>query len=87
MNHLISVRTNIIYAKKKKKDENEQDEYKRFQELIFLVDKPNYRYSTEGEIVRERGVEEVRFTVSERAYDELIKLLVKKQSIDESDLA
>ena len=87
MNHLISVRTNIIYAKKKKKDENEQDEYKRFQELIFLVDKPNYRYSNEGEIVRERGVEEVRFTVSERAYDELIKLLVKKQSIDESDLA
>lgn len=87
MNHLISVRTNIIYAKKKKQDEKEPDEYKRFQELIFLVDKPNYRYSTEGEIVRERGVEEVRFMVSERAYDELIKLLVKLQSIDESDLA
>lgn len=86
MNHLISVRTNIIYAKKKKRDEEEPDEYKRFQELIFLVDKPNYRYSTEGEIVRERGIEEVRFTVSESAYDELVKLLVKLQDIDESEL-
>ena len=87
MNTLVSVRTNIVYAKKKKQDEKAKDEFVRHQELIFLVDKPTYRYSNEGEIVRERGVEEVRFTVSERAYDELIKLLVKKQSIDESDLA
>ena len=87
MNHLISVRTNIIYSKKKKQDEKEPDEYKRFQELIFLVDKPNYRYSTEGEIVRERGVDEVRFTVSDRAFDELSKLLVKLKDVDESDLS
>ena len=87
MNHLISVRTNIIYSKKKKQDEKEPDEYKRFQELIFLVDKPNYRYSTEGEIVRERGVDEVRFTVSDRAFDELVKLLVKLKDVDESDLS
>ena len=87
MNHLISLRTNILYAKKAKKEETEPDEFKRYQELIFLVDKPNYRYSTEGEIVRERGIEEVRFTVSEKAFDELIKLLVKLKDVEESELS
>jgi hypothetical protein len=87
MNHLISLRTNILYAKKAKKEKTEPDEFKRYQELIFLVDKPNYRYSTEGEIVRERGIEEVRFTVSEKAFDELIKLLVKLKDTDESELS
>jgi len=79
MNHLISVRTNILYSKDK-------EEYKRWQELIFLVDKPQYRYSTEGEIIRERSVEEVRFTVSDTAFEELLQILSKLKTAEESDL-
>lgn len=84
MNTLVSVRTNIVYAKKKKQDE---DEFVRHQELIFLVDKPTYRYSNEGEIIRERGLDEVRFTVSEMAFEQLIKLLEKLKDIDETELS
>jgi len=79
MNDLISVRTNILYSK-------EGDEYKRWQELIFLVDKPQYRYSTEGKIIQERSVEEVRFTVSHMAFEELIQILTKLKNAKESDL-
>lgn len=86
MNHLISIRTNIIYAKKKKEQENEQDEYKRYQELIFLVDKPTYRQTNSAEIIRERAIEELRFTVSDKAFDELIKVLTKLKDIEESEL-
>lgn len=87
MNHLVSIRTNILYAKKAKKEESEPDEYKRYQELIFLVDKPTYRRTNDDEIVRERGIEELRFTVSDKAFDELIKLLLKLKNVEESELS
>jgi hypothetical protein len=87
MNTLVSVRTNIVYAKKKQQDEKAEDEFVRHQELIFLVDKPTYRYSNEGEIIRERGLDEVRFTVSDKAFEQLIKLLEKLKDVDESELS
>lgn len=87
MNTLISVRTNIVYAKNKKQDENGEDVFVRHQELIFLVDKPTYRYSNEGEIIRERGLDELRFTVSEKAFDQLIKVLEQLKEASESDLS
>jgi hypothetical protein len=87
MNTLVSVRTNIVYAKKKKQDEKAEDEFVRHQELIFLVDKPTYRYSNEGEIIRERGLNEVRFTVSDKAFEKLIELLEKLKDVDESELS
>ncbi len=86
MNHLISIRTNIIYAKKKKENETDADEYKKFHELIFLVDKPTYRRTNDSDIVREREVEELRFNVSDKAFDEMIKLLVKLKDIKEEEL-
>jgi hypothetical protein len=86
MNSLVSIRTNIVYAKKRKQDEKSEDEFVKHQELIFLVDKPNYRYSNEGEVIRERGLEELRFTVSDKAFEQLIKLLEKLKDVDESDL-
>jgi hypothetical protein len=79
MNHLISIRTNVMYAK-------DGDDYKRYQELIFLVDKPQYRQTNGGEIVRERAIDELRFTVSDIAFDELINLLQKIREADEKDL-
>ena len=86
MNTLLSIRTNIIYAKKVKKDKKEPDEFEKFQELIFLVDKPSYIQTNEGEIIRQRGVEEMRFTVSEKAFEQLITLLSKIKDVEESDL-
>ena len=87
MNTLISVRTNLLYSKKDKKQKEDADEFVKHHELIFLVDKPQYHQTNSGEIVRERAIDELRFTVSEKAYDELIKGLVKLQSIDESELS
>lgn len=86
MNTLLSIRTNIIYAKKAKKDKKEPDEFEKYQELIFLVDKPSYIQTNEGEIIRQRGVEEMRFTVSEKAFEQLITFLSKIKDVEESDL-
>lgn len=51
-----------------------------------MVDKPKYTRTNSGEIVRERAVEELRLTVSEKDFDELIKILIKLKDIDESEL-
>ncbi len=86
MNTLISVRTNILYYKKEKKAKEDADEFVKHHELIFLVDKPKYTQTNSGEIVRERAVEELRLTVSEMHFDELIKVFVKLKDIDETEL-
>jgi len=85
MNHLLSIRTNILYSKSKNKDGEET--YNRFQELIFLVDKPQYLSTNEGDIVRQRTIEELRFTVSDEAFDEMIRHLLKIKGISESELS
>jgi len=68
MNHLISVRSNVLYAKV-------EGEFKMSHELIFLLDKPTYRRTNDGEIVRERGIEEARFIVNENGLEALIEVL------------
>jgi hypothetical protein len=65
MNNLISIRTNILYSKNQKEKETDQDEFIKHNELIFLLEKPNYTYSNQRQIVREKKIEELRFTVSE----------------------
>jgi hypothetical protein len=87
MNTLLSVRTNILYSKKDKKKKEDADEFLKHHELIFLVDKPTYIHTNSGEIVRQRAVDEVRFMVSEKAFDTLIELLTKLKDIDESELS
>jgi hypothetical protein len=87
MNQLISIRTNIFYSKEQKAKKDDKDLFKKQQELVFLVDKPTYRYSNEGEVIRERGLEEFRFCVSEKAFAQVIDLLTKLKDADESDLA
>ena len=84
MNHLLSIRTNILYLKEKSKDGEES--YKRFHELIFSVYKPQYLSTNEGDIVRQRTIEELRFNVSDDAFDLMIKHLLKLKDIDESEL-
>ena len=87
MNTLLSIRTNIIYYKKDKINKEDADEFVKHHELIFLVDKPKYTQTNGGEIIRERAVDELRFTVSEKAFDLLIETLVKMKYIDEYDLS
>jgi hypothetical protein len=82
MNTLVSIRTNIIYSK----EVTGKEKYNRNQELILLVDKPKYTYSNEGEIVRERGLEELRFTVSEKGFEQLIKMLEKMKEVEPDEL-
>ncbi len=84
MNHLISIRSNFLYSKSKK--ESGEDEYKKYYELIFLVDKPSYLMTNEREPVRQRGIEELRFTVSEDAFKQMIEILTGiKDAKDEPD--
>ena len=87
MNQLLSIRTNIYYSKKEKKSKDDADEFVRHYELIFLTDKAKYIKTNSDEIVRERAVEELRFTVSEDSFPKLIDLLTKLKDADESDLA
>lgn len=87
MNHLMSIRTNIIYSKNKKGNINEPDNFVKFQELIFLINKPSYRVSNESEIIRERNIEELRFVVSEKNFDTMMDLLNKLKIAEESDLS
>lgn len=85
MNTLLSIRTNILYAKKPKKIKEDADEFVKHFELIFLVDKPKYTHTNSGEIVRERAVEELRFNVSEKAFESLMENLEIIKNSDESD--
>jgi hypothetical protein len=86
MNTLLSIRTNILYAKKHKENKEDADEFVKHHELIFLVDKPKYTQTNGGEIVRERAVDELRFMVSEKVFGTLIDHLIKLKDIDESEL-
>lgn len=86
MNSLISVRANFLYGKQAKKKEGEQDKYKRFTEIILLCDKPSYEVTNERDIVRKRGVEELRFIVSEKSLDVLINSLKHFKEMKDEEL-
>ena len=79
MSQLISVRTNIFYLKV-------EEEYKRNQELIFLLDEPKYSFTNEGEVLRERRIKEVRMMVSQTAFEQMIEILTTLKDVKETDL-
>jgi hypothetical protein len=86
MNTLLSIRTNILYAKKAKKSKEDADEFIKHHELIFLVDKPKYTQTNGGEIIRERAVDELRFTVAESVFDDLLETLNTIKNAEENQL-
>jgi hypothetical protein len=86
MNKLISIRTNILYFKKKKETINEADTLLRHHELIFVVEKPKYIQNEKSEIVPTAGYEEFKFLISDENYSEMIDLLKKLYEIDESTI-
>lgn len=86
MANLLSIRQNIKYAKKPKKQQDDADEFIRIDELIFIVENPTYRYTNEGDIVRERKVDQFRIDVLNKDIDLIIKTLEGIRDSNESDL-
>ncbi len=86
MGQLISIRTNIHYTKKVKEDQSEPDVFERQQELIFLVDKAEYKRTNSSEIIRERSIEDFRFTVSDESFEIMMKMLQQIKDAKEEDL-
>jgi hypothetical protein len=83
MGALLSVRTNIRYAKEVV---DGVEKYIRSQELIFLVDKPEYSFTNEGTVVRSRAINEFRCDVGDKGLEQLIELLTKLKDVEPSDL-
>lgn len=84
MNQLLEIRKNIYYTKK----ESDSEEYNRLHEIVLIVDEPKYTQTNEGNIVRERGCKEVRFTIpSDEMFDEVLKVLAKYKDSKEENLS
>ena len=79
MKHLASIRANVLYTK-------EKGEYKKINEIVLLSDGPEYKYSNEGEIVRQRSLQEHRFLVDNAGIDNLIAVLEKIKEVENEDL-
>jgi uncharacterized tellurite resistance protein B-like protein len=89
MKQLIQVRNNISYVKEKTKEgekKSEEPKYTRVNEIVLLFDVANYTSTNEGEIIRERKVEESRFNVTQKGLEQLIKQLEVYRDADEDEL-
>lgn len=82
MHQILEIRQNIFYKK-----ETSEGELKKFHELIFIVDKPIYSRTNEGEVVRERGCEEIRMACYSKSLEQIIEVLTKYKDSKEEDLA
>lgn len=82
MKTILQVRDNIYYTKEK----SDVEEYTKVHELIILLDNPSYKRTNEGDIIRERGIEEVRFAVTDKGIDSLIEVLKSYQEAKEENL-
>jgi hypothetical protein len=82
MKSILQVRDNIYY----KKETSESQEYTKIHELVLLLDSPSYKRTNEGDIIRERGVEEVRFAVTEKGLDNLIEILESYKEAKEENM-
>jgi hypothetical protein len=83
MSQLLQIRKNITYGKKDSKDE----ELIPIHEIILVVDKPQYTRTNEGDIIRERGCEQLRFTIEgDEAYDKFIAIFIAYKESKPEDL-
>lgn len=82
MKTLLQVRDNIYYTKKA----SDVEEYTKVHELVILLDNPSYKQTNEGDIIRERGIEEIRFAITDKGIDTLIEMLKTYQGAKEENL-
>ena len=81
MKQLVAINTNIYYTK------DEQGKETKYNELVFITDHAVYNYSNQGEIVRERKLEEQRFVVKNENIKGIIGTLTKLMEATEKDLS
>jgi hypothetical protein len=83
MNQLLEIRKNIYYTKK----ESDSKEYNRVHEIIMVVDEPKYTRTNEGDVIRERGCKEIRFTInSDESFDRFVEIMTMYKESKEEDL-
>lgn len=75
-----------MYSKNEKGNKDEEAEFVKVHELIFLVEKARYTITNSREILRENDVEDLRFIVTPNVYELLIAELQKLKDIDETEL-
>jgi hypothetical protein len=80
MKSLIGIRSNLYYTKDEKGVET------KHHELILLLDTPTYSRSNTGEVIRERAIEEARFTTTDKGLDALLETLGAMKEATEADL-
>jgi hypothetical protein len=71
LNMIREVRFNEFYRKE------ENGEYKRFVEVIFLLDKAEYSLNNEGEIIRQRALDKISFVSGENNLINIGELLIQ----------
>ena len=81
MKQLIQVRNNIFYRKTE-----EEGELVRFNEIVLLFDVAEYKTTNEGDVIRNRAIEECRFAVSQDSLGSLIETLEAYKNVTEKDL-
>jgi len=84
MKTILQVRDNIFYTKEVA--DNTEPVFKKIHELVILLDNPSYKRTNEGDIIRERGIEEVRFAVTDDGIDNLIEVLQSYKEAKEENL-
>jgi hypothetical protein len=82
MKTILQVRDNIYYTK----ETADGNEYTKIHELVILLDNPSYKRTNEGVIIRERGIEEVRFAITDKGIDNLIEILQSYKEAKEENL-
>ena len=85
MNKLHGLNTNTVYHKKPKKHKDDPDVFEKFTELIFILERPSYGFKNDGTVIRERAIEECRFTVSNENLETLGKTILALKDIDDED--
>ena len=82
MSTLVQIRMNKFYVKSYSKGK-----YTPIREVVLVLDKPKYKRNNEGDVIRERDCEEVRFRIDgDENYDKLIEVLKTYKDSKEEDL-
>ena len=79
MNHFISARKNILYSKV-------DGEYKKFHEIILLMQDNSYDINNGGQITKTKVINECRFMLSDNLREDFFELLENLFDADEDEL-
>ncbi|WP_431471921.1 hypothetical protein I5168_11980 [Nonlabens sp. SCSIO 43208] len=81
MKQAIQVRTNLYYIK------DEKENFEKINEIIVLCHKHTYKLNNQSQIVRESGIEELRFTITQENAKAFMETFQNILDADEKDLS